>query len=109
MKKIVATILATAIVASPVYVSADNHPNKSNSSTSQNMMGQNTTGQNMMVQNTSQQTLTTASRGYGAVNSMASLPSISAVSPAAKWVGYGIVGAVVAGAIVTATKTTSNH
>lgn len=99
MKKIVATILATAIVASPVYVSADNHPNKSNLSTSQNMM----------AQNTSQQTLTTASRGYGAVNSMASLPSVSAVSPAAKWVGYGIVGAVVAGAIVTATKTTSNH
>jgi hypothetical protein len=109
MKKIVATILATAIAVSPVYVSADNHSNKSTSSTSQNMMGQNTTGQNMMVQNTPQQNLTTASRGYSAVNSMASLPSISVVSPTAKWVGYGIVGAVVAGAIATATKTTSNH
>jgi hypothetical protein len=40
---------------------------------------------------------------------MASLPSISAISPAAKWVGYGIVSAVVAGAIITATKTTSSH
>ncbi len=58
MKKIVATILATAIVASPVYVSADNHSNKSKLGSSQSMFGQSMTGQNMMGQNTTGQNTT---------------------------------------------------
>lgn len=75
MKKIIAAVLATAIVTSPVYASTHNENNS-----------------------------------YRQANSQSTTPSgVKHISSGKRIAGYTLAAAVLAGAIASATKTTSNH